>query len=142
MTTPNSLTISGISQAGGGNVLIENDGNITISGAVATGGGNFNVMNAGSLAINNTVDAGTGNVTLTSTGAISDSALGAVTATLLTAKTINDSGTNINLNSVGHVVDQINLQVRNAADTADANGTSPISIIVTWMRRLFAHWDQ
>jgi hypothetical protein len=72
-----TLSIAGISQSGGGNVLIDTTGALAITGAVNTGAGN---------------------ATFVSTGAMTQSGLGIITTNVLHADTRNDSGAAITLN--------------------------------------------
>ncbi len=62
----------------------------------------------------------TSTVTLTGGDAITDS--GNMAGTTLTAKTLKDTGAAITLNSSGNAFTTVNLQARNAADSANAAG--------------------
>lgn len=62
----------------------------------------------------------TGTLTATANGAISQ--LGALSGTTLTAKTLNDLGSNIILTNSSNEFTTINLQARNSLDTTNAEG--------------------
>jgi filamentous hemagglutinin family protein len=62
----------------------------------------------------------TATLTATASGAITQT--GAISGTTLTAKTLNDTGSNITLNESNNEFSTINLQSRNTADTLDSNG--------------------
>lgn len=107
-----------------GNIQLANTGALSITGVTLSGGGNLIINNTGTLTITGTLNIGNGDVSITSTGAISDSTAGAVISTnLLALKTLANAGAAITLDNVNlHNVNTVNLQARNAADTANAAG--------------------
>jgi trimeric autotransporter adhesin len=120
-----TLTVTTLNNAGAPITLTNpnnNFANINLSARNAantanTGGAiayrDLNGVNAAQIRTTSTVD-------LTAGGAITDS--GTLVGSTLTARTLNNAGAAITLDTATNNFTTINLQSRNAADTADANG--------------------
>ena len=105
----------------GGNVELTNTAApLTITGIAQAGGGNVIVGNTGALAVNGTISAGAGNVNLTVTGAITQTA--AISGTTLTAQTRNAAGADITLDNPGNAFANVALSSKDAAGVANTNG--------------------
>ena len=103
-----------------GNIQLTNTGNLNITGISQLGGGNVMISNTGTTAITGTVNTGTGNTALTSTGAVTQTA--PIISPILIVTTLNNTPAAITLNNAGNETATINLQTRNAANTATVAG--------------------
>ena len=122
------LTITGISQTGGGDIIVTNSGALTTSGAITTGSnGNISLTaTGGTETLGSAVTAnGSGNVTLSATGASSDilfnanvgSTSGVITAT---------AGRNITLNG-GNISTSGNVSLTGTAGAISEESTNYIN---------------
>ena len=105
----------------GGDITLTNSGALNLTGIAQTGGGNVSINNTGALAFTGAATLNGGNLSVTATGAITQGAV-ALTGNTFTAKTLNDAGAAITLNSATNDFAAVDIRARNAADGANAAG--------------------
>jgi len=115
-----AITAFTASNSTSGNIVLNvNSGaTLTLNSISQASSGLVEITNNAAISVGATVNAGT--LSLIAAGNVSDSVGGAINVNSLLVKTLNNSGSNILLNSGNHTAGSINLQVRNAADTANA----------------------
>ena len=104
-----------------GDIALANSGALNLIGIAQSGGGNVNMINTGALAFTGAATVSGGNLNVTASGAITQGAA-ALTGNTLSAKTRNDAGAAITLNSAANDFAAVDLRARNAADSANAAG--------------------
>ena len=104
-----------------GTVQLVNTGALSMTGISQAVGGNVIITNTGTVGVNGAATVASGNLTITATDAVSQTAT--ITAGTLTVKTTKDGGAAITLTNASNAANRIDLQSRNAADTANDAGT-------------------
>lgn len=121
VTQTGALTVTGITTfaAGNGNDITLNTATNNFSTVTVTSGKDVSLRDSNALILG--TSAASNSLNLVAGGAITQT--GAITTPSLSAKTLINAGAAITLNNAGNEVSSVDLRARNAADTANANGT-------------------
>ena len=137
-TNTGTLTITGINQTGGGNIIVGNNGALSTNGAVSTGSNGYIslIATGGTETFGSTVTAnGSGTVTLQATGATSDilingnigSTSGAISASAGRNVTLNggniSTGGDVSLTAGAGAISEMNANFINGATLATVSAT-------------------
>ena len=123
ITDSGALSVGGTTTLDSGvaaDIALDVAANDFVGAVTVTNADNVTLVDANVLSID-AIAAGTA-VILTARTGITDTGVGALTGTTLTAKTLNDGGAGITLDTAGNDFTTVDLQARNAVDGANANG--------------------